>query len=92
MLPCIFEGRYGITFADGSHDKGDVVAAVHQVPDSDAPSFEGNWQGSARALGNPEIVPVDACFSQDRQGAIGGRIDSRENFIRTFDVAGPGGQ
>ncbi len=71
-IPCVFVGRYSVTFADGTRDSGHV-AAVHQVPNAEAPSFAGDWTGRSTDPRGGDPIPVEASFSQDRSGAITGR-------------------
>jgi hypothetical protein len=71
LNPCCFEGRFAVTMADGSRQRGDVVA-VHQTGPRPS-SLIGQWFGSASAPDGADIS-VDATFSQDSTGAISGTL------------------
>jgi hypothetical protein len=86
--PNYFQGRYELRMADGTRDRGRLVA-VHQVPDPRAPSIAGSWAGTAQGVGNPNDGPVAALFTQTADGILAGRLslDTGERSA-SFELVG----
>lgn len=74
IVPCILEGRFRISSLTGAGAQGDLVA-VHQVPDSGAPSLGGDYSGVMIQDVN-DRTPVEARIDQSPTGALTGRMFS----------------